>query len=389
MKLARSGPLPVRPLLIAFVVTWTLALYARSVWLGDPRPALHGTGLAMVVLNLLSPALLAAGLWAWRPPCAGRGSWLRRHRWAGPVLILAGMAAALALYAVAPDNAGGVFLLGTGVWALSQRLPMGWALVFGTAALFVVWMVRDVVHGREPDYGLLAGFIGVVLGATAARQRRSAEDATRQAEAAALMLDERTRMAREIHDILAHSLSAQLVHLEGARLLLSRDADRTRALDRVERAQNLARAGLEETRRALAALRGDAPLVAEALAGLAEEFHAATGRPANVAVTGAQRELSPQAGLAVVRTAQEALTNVRKHAPGARVRIVLDYRPAEVALEVTDTGSTEPGLDAVGAGLTGAGYGLVGMRERAELIGGTLEAGPEDKGFRVALKVPA
>ncbi|MGI5164118.1 histidine kinase [Spirillospora sp. CA-253888] len=389
MKPLRCSSTRVRLVLLAFVVAWTLALYARSVWLGDPRPALHGRGLAMVVLNLLSPALLAAGLWVWRPQCGGRSRRVRGHRWAGPALIVLGMAAALALYGVAPDNAGGVFLLGTGVWALSHRLAIGWALAFGAAALFVVWTVGDLVHGEEPDYGLMVAFIGVVLGATAARQRRTAEDATREAEAAALMLDERTRMAREIHDILAHSLSAQLVHLEGARLLLSRDGDRGRALDRVERAQNLARAGLEETRRALATLRGDAPPVAEALAGLAEEFHASTGRPATVEVSGTPRELPPQAGLAVVRTAQEALTNVRKHAPGARVRIVLDYRAAEVALEVADTGSTEPGLDAVGAGAAGAGYGLVGMRERAELIGGTLEAGPEDKGFRVALKVPA
>ncbi|RMI46411.1 hypothetical protein EBO15_07100 [Actinomadura harenae] len=189
-------------------------------------------------------------------------------------------------------------------------------------------------------------------------------------------------MAREIHDILAHSLSAQIVHLEGARLLLSRDDDRERALERVERAQRLARTGLEETRRALAALRGEAPELAEALAELADEFRAATGGPAVLEITGTPHELTSARALALVRTAQEALTNVRKHAPGASVRIRLDHLPDAVELTVTDSGGTEEPIVT-----TGGGYGLVGMRERAELVGGTLEAGPDGKGFRVALRI--
>ncbi|MFD0536496.1 sensor histidine kinase [Actinomadura luteofluorescens] len=101
-------------------------------------------------------------------------------------------------------------------------------------------------------------------------------------------------------------------------------------------------------------------------------------------MTGAPRELPPQAGLAVVRTAQEALTNVRKHAPGARAQVALRYLTGKVELEVTDTGGTEPVEE-----LGGGGYGLVGMRERAELIDGTLVTGPDGKGFRVSLSVPA
>nr|WP_241755723.1 histidine kinase [Actinomadura sp. RB99] len=264
-----------------------------------------------------------------------------------------------------------------------MRTKVRWGLAIGAVTVIVVAALGEA-YDSGPDYGLLAAFIGLTLGALASRQNVLAQEATRRAEAANAVLAERSHIAREIHDILAHSLSAQIVHLEGARLLLSRDGDRVQALDRVERARNLAKSGLEETRRALATLRGEIPEPKEVIAELAEEFYASTGRPCDVRVTGVPRELPPQAGLAVVRTAQEALTNVRKHAPGARARITLRYLGDAVGLEVTDTGATEPVLE-----IEGGGYGLVGMRERAELIGGTLETGPEGKGFRVALRVPA
>ncbi len=238
----------------------------------------------------------------------------------------------------------------------------------------------DLRSGGHFDYWAMLGFAGVFFAGLAAREGEMARLADRRNE----VLAERTQIAREIHDILAHSLSAQIVHLEGARLMLTQDADREAVLDRVERAQRLARSGLEETRRALATLRGDAPAPDEALGALAEEFRAATGRPCDLEIIGPSRDLSPAAGLAVVRTAQEALTNVRKHAPGARVVVRLRYGTDTIELEVCDSG----GLGEVPE-IGGSGYGLVGMRERAELIGGTLEAGPAKEGFRVYLKVPA
>lgn len=86
------------------------------------------------------------------------------------------------------------------------------------------------------------------------------------------------------------------------------------------------------------------------------------------------------------RVAQEALTNVRKHAPGARVLIRLEYLPDGIALEVSDSGGRGPEGDLA---VSGSGYGLLGMRERAELLGGTLQAGPGEEGFVVNLRVPA
>ncbi|TDD86978.1 hypothetical protein E1298_16775 [Actinomadura rubrisoli] len=270
------------------------------------------------------------------------------------------------------------------LWALVVRLPLPWGIGVSALTIIVLGALGEMFREGGADLGLMAAFGGLTLGAVASRHAVNAQEATRRAEAANAVLAERSHIAREIHDILAHSLSAQIVHLEGARLLLSRDGDRVQALDRVERAGNLARSGLEETRRALATLRGEIPEPKEAIAELAEEFSVGTGRPCDVRVTGVPRELSPQAGLAVVRTAQEALTNVRKHAPGARVHVVLAYLDGAVELEVIDSGGTEEVLE-----LDGGGYGLVGMRERAELIDGTLETGPKGKGFRVSLRVPA
>ncbi len=205
------------------------------------------------------------------------------------------------------------------------------------------------------------------------------ERMARAAEAESAALAERARIAREIHDVLAHSLSAQLVHLEAARLLIERGADRETILERVVAARGMARDGLSETRQALSALRGEMSPLEDFLS----EIVGTTGG-AEVTVTGDRRRLSAEASQAVRRVAQEALTNVRKHAPGAKVLLTLDYGEREVTLDVRDSGGS-PG-ELTGAG---GGYGLLGMRERAELLGGSLRAEPDEEGFVVTLKVPA
>jgi signal transduction histidine kinase len=204
------------------------------------------------------------------------------------------------------------------------------------------------------------------------------ERAARAAEAESAALAERARIAREIHDVLAHSLSAQLVHLEAARLLIERGADRQEILERVVAARGMAREGLSETRQALSALRGDLTPLEDFLAQLVS-----TADGAEVTVTGDRRPLPAEASQAVRRVAQEALTNVRKHAPGARVRVRLEYSTHQVTLDVRDSGGPQGDLAGVGGG-----YGLLGMRERAELLGGSLRAGPGEEGFVVTLKVP-
>jgi len=168
------------------------------------------------------------------------------------------------------------------------------------------------------------------------------------------------------------------VHLEAARLLIERGADRDQILERVVAARGMARDGLTETRQALSALRGELTPLEDFLAQLVE-----TSGGAEVTITGERRALPAEASQAVRRVAQEALTNVRKHAPGAKVQLRLAYGEHQVTLDVRDSGGATGELTA-----TGGGYGLLGMRERAELLGGSLDAGPDEEGFTVTLKVP-
>ncbi|OIV35237.1 hypothetical protein BIV57_22665 [Mangrovactinospora gilvigrisea] len=221
---------------------------------------------------------------------------------------------------------------------------------------------------------------------TEERALRAAVQDAAEANARTAALDERARLAREIHDVLAHSLSAQVVHLEAARLMLERGdgsaANRAEVLQRVVDARAMARNGLEETRGALRALRGENAPAADELAALAR----ADG--ALIDVRGPARPLSAEAGQALRRTAQEALTNVRKHAPGAKAHLTLDYLPDAVELEVTNPRSAPDGRGERELAASGSGYGLLGMRERAELLGGEFRAGPTEEGFRVWVRLP-
>ncbi|MEW5352042.1 sensor histidine kinase [Streptomyces sp. 16-176A] len=275
-----------------------------------------------------------------------------------------------------------VIWCGCAVAAL-ERLPLAAATPVTALALTAYAVADDdrLLTTVVTAVGLaLAGYV-LRLDADArgnAQRLLAQERAARAAEAESAALAERARIAREIHDVLAHSLSAQLVHLEAARLLIERDADRDQILQRVVAAREMARDGLAETRQALSALRGELTPLEEFLSDLV-----GANDGAEVTVSGERRPLPAEASQAVRRVAQEALTNVRKHAAGAKVRVRLDYGEHQVVLDVRDSGGS-PG-ELTGAG---GGYGLLGMRERAELLGGSLEAGPREEGFAVTLKVP-
>lgn len=265
-----------------------------------------------------------------------------------------------------------------------ERLPLVAALPLTAAGVSGYLVVNT--DSWVPTVVTVAGLVlaGYVLRLEAeargsAQRLLTQELAARKAEAESAALAERARIAREIHDVLAHSLSAQLVHLEAARLLIEQGADRGQILDRVVDARRMARDGLAETRHALSALRGDMTPLEDFLRELVSASDAA-----EVTVTGERRPLAAEASQAVRRVAQEALTNVRKHAPGAKVAVHLQYGELDVTLDVKDSGGSPGELAA-----WGGGYGLRGMRERAELLGGTLAAGPYEEGFAVTLKVPA
>jgi signal transduction histidine kinase len=208
--------------------------------------------------------------------------------------------------------------------------------------------------------------------------RRLRESRAAHAESAAAA--ERGRVVRELHDVLAHSLSALALQLEGTRLLArDRGAD-AEVVEAVERAHYLAAEGLEEARAAIGALRGDELPGPERLEQLAE----AVPGDCRLTVAGTPRELSSEARLAVYRTAQEALTNVLRHSAAGRVEVSLAYEDGGTRLTVRDDGPVM-----VGAPSPGGGCGLTGMRERAELLGGRLDAEPTADGYRVELWLPA
>ncbi len=275
-----------------------------------------------------------------------------------------------------------VMWCGCAVSAL-ERLPPAIALPAAGVALGSY----GVVNNDDPLTTLVTGLGLALAGYTlrldaeargSAQRLLAQERAARVAEAESAALAERARIAREIHDVLAHSLSAQLVHLEAARLLVERGADREQILERVVAARGMARDGLAETRQALSALRGELTPLEDFLTQLV-----GSDGGAEVTITGERTLLPAEASQAVRRVAQEALTNVRKHAPGAKVAVRLDYGDHQVTLDVRDSGGSPGDLTA-----SGSGYGLLGMRERAELLGGSLEAGPGEEGFVVTLKVP-
>jgi len=267
-------------------------------------------------------------------------------------------------------------------------------LAWATAAAAVAVLALPLLRGEfKTAAGLVASVVVAYLIGINTRQHRVGQERAElllaeaqvalEEKARAAALAERARIAREIHDVLAHSLSALTVHLEGARVAL-RGADVPPvAVTQVERARRLAREGLEETRRAVQALRGDPLPLPDLLAGLAALYRADHGAPAAVTVHGTPRPLGPDVALAGYRVAQEAVTNVGRHSPGAPVAIRLAYDPGEVRLEVRNG----PARDEPQPG-GGGGYGLTGMRKRAALLGGTLDAGPEEGGWRVRLALP-
>jgi signal transduction histidine kinase len=239
---------------------------------------------------------------------------------------------------------------------------------------------------------VLPAFLFTYLASAATRrlrleQQRTAElleevVAGRDAVIRAAALDERAHLAREMHDVLAHTLSALSIQLEGTRLLAEQRGCDPEIMAALERTSGLSREGLGEARRAVGSLRGEALPGPDLLPELAREFEQDTGVPCRVEIEGEPADLSAEARLALYRIAQEALTNVRKHADATNVMLSLCYATGGVELVVDDEGTPRD------SPLPGGGYGMSGMRERAALLHGTLDAAPTPTGFRVRLWIP-
>jgi len=200
--------------------------------------------------------------------------------------------------------------------------------------------------------------------------------------------EERARIARELHDVVGHAIGVIVLQADGGRRLLRVDPGETeRALTTIEQT---GRGALDEMRRLVAMLRAtddeDALAPQPGLAGL-EELAAdvrAAGLPVDVVIEGQPTALPAGVDLSAYRIAQEALTNALKHAGPAHARVLVRYGAREVGIEVEDDGRGAPT-----AGSNGGGHGLVGIRERAALYGGQVDAGPRPEGgFAVRVRLP-
>jgi signal transduction histidine kinase len=252
-------------------------------------------------------------------------------------------------------------------------------------------------------YGVLFGFpaivlAGLVIGRNRGAYRIQAEQAARllaqredleAQQRRADLLDERARIAREIHDVLAHSLGALGIQIQAARAVLTDTGDAARADEILAAAQRMAADGLVETRRAVHALRaGNLPLDAE-LARASDTHAQRHAVPATFDVGGSPGPLPPEATVALLRVAQESLVNAAKHAAGQGVAVRLDYTETEVRLTVRNDLPPEAGPDG-GAGMStvNGGYGLTGMAERLRLLNGSLQAGRCDGQWVVTAELP-
>jgi signal transduction histidine kinase len=236
-------------------------------------------------------------------------------------------------------------------------------------------------------------FVGLVVRHTRDQARRLREltwhlERERERSALAAVAEERTRIAREMHDVVAHGLSVVAIQADAAEAALARDPERAREPLRTIRSATAEALG--EMRRLLGVLRAEgepAELVPQP--GLAQlpallERARAAGVPAELEVVGTPRALPGGLDLSAYRIVQEALTNVGRHAPGAPAQVRLVWDPAALHVEVRDPGSGKPA-----AAPNGSGHGLVGLRERARLHGGSFAAGPAPGGgFAVTAVLP-
>jgi signal transduction histidine kinase len=211
----------------------------------------------------------------------------------------------------------------------------------------------------------------------------AAADARREAD----VLQERARLAREIHDVLAHTLAGLMIQLERTRLLAADLPGADEVVQQVARAHAMAAGGLTEANEAVGALRDGPSLDDEAITKLTNDFADATGVTVELHLSGDSRGLGPERRVLLYRAVQEALTNASKHASPTGISVQIDYRADDVMARIENDGRAPEG-DRRDPSTGSVGFGLRGMRERVALLGGHLEAHPTQAGYVVAVSVP-
>jgi signal transduction histidine kinase len=304
--------------------------------------------------------------------------------------VVAATVLGLASVLIAPSGLGEV----AAFWAAS-RIPFPISQGAGRAFVIADTLAVGAVVGfvSQSLVGVLAG-LGVPLLAQRAVERRALiasrdearallteVQAGREAEQQAAALQERGRIARELHDVLAHTLAGLSVQLQATRAIAARDGVGPAVLDPLDRAAALARDGVQEARTAVGALRDPVGLGLDELPALIAR------QPGEVTldVRGQARPVDPQVGHTAYRAVQEALTNAARYAPGAPVTVTVTYADG-VRICVEDSGLPQGRAPVTTAS---TGLGLAGMSERAAAAGGTVTAGPRpDGGWRVEVCLP-
>ena len=366
-------------------------------WAFDVVLALFATGVELIALADEGTSVPAIGL----AVVAGLALVLRRS---APLAVLATtLAAGVVVVAVGESPAGASLLIALYTTAAICEVRVSLAALVPTVVVVAVLSaVTADTEGRETSAvggAIIAAVLTVGiwgLGAYAQMRRRyrlELEERAAQLErereqlARIAVHEERASIARELHDIVAHSVSVMLVGVRGARDVLRTSPDI--ADDTLGRVETSGEQSVAELRRILALLRAPEhgaearpqPSLAE-LDELVADYRAA-GLPVRLQVTGAPQPLPGGVELSVYRIVQEALTNALKHAHPTRVTVTLSFRGPRLEVEVVDDGTTaEPGAAATG-------HGIVGMRERVALLGGQLETGRRvGGGFRVVARLP-
>jgi signal transduction histidine kinase len=334
----------------------------------------------------LRVAGLVAGL-------VGAAALTRRLSVGIPAAVLAGAAVGVICTGV-PSNVG---------W-FGLAVLVGWVAVIAPTRVWVpYWVTAEVLLLIEwlvskPDGGWgawLAGTAFAAFGCWFGRRQRDLAEQLRRAQAELAeqaRLEERARIAREVHDVVAHALTVSLLHISGARLAVGDATGDTAEADAaLGQAERLTRAALGEVRHTVGMLRDgtahprsgpEAPLPdARRIGELVDDVRAA-GVDVRLEADLMPDDLPATTGLALYRIVQESLTNTARHAPGRPVSVRLTQADGAVTVDVLTTGTPAP------AG-TGGGAGLSSMRQRAESVGGTCSAGPGEDGWRVRAVLPA
>jgi signal transduction histidine kinase len=356
---------------------------------GHPPPAAHGSGLGVAAALVVFAAALAFAV---------RAVFVEQAVAIQAGVIAAMGAAGVAVVALQPRGATEL-AGGAAVWMAVARLPLPAGAGLAAATTVGLGLAESLAGGSAAAVAagqLLCALLAVV--AYFIRQARASQETTelllaqledaREQQLEAVALAERGRIAAELHDVLAHALSGAALQLQGVRKLAEREAASPEVRAAIDRAGELVRDGLANARQAVGALRGDQLPGVEQLESLVAGFRTDAATAATLTIEGKPRPLSAEASLALYRGAQEALTNIGRYAPGAATSVVLRYGSVRTTLTIEDTLS---GAKPAPGGLAdvGGGHGLRGLRERIEQLGGTLDAGPTDEGWRVQLEIPA